>query len=91
MEPNREHDAMRHWEAWAARARSEEMPEVDVRAQVLHRLRAEDARAPDRTLEWFAFGACAVAAVLTAVTLPVLDLLSDPMMGLFELTPTVPL
>ncbi len=73
-----------HLEQLAARARHEVVPVRDVSAEVIRRLRSEEAIAPSAPLTLFAAGYAALAATALVFGVSLLNTLNDPLVAMFE-------
>jgi len=65
-----------------ARARREEPPRVDVSSRVVLRL-SREAPAPAWPMILFASGAAVAAAVVLSISLPLIEILTDPLSAFF--------
>jgi hypothetical protein len=86
--PPTKDDQLAAIEALAERARAERAPEVDVAARVLGAL--EERREPwvlRQPFTWFTLASCAAAGAVAAVSVSVLDALSDPLWVLLQMMP----
>ena len=66
----------------SARARREEPPRVDVSSRVVLRL-SREAPAPAWPMILFASGAAVAAAVVLSISLPLIEILTDPLSAFF--------
>lgn len=73
------------FEAWAARARQETVPSVDVVAGVVHRIQAGSPRR-ESDMPWYVCSGLSVlaASVMLVVALDSWQSLTDPLAGLFS-------
>ena len=71
-------------EQLAARARREVVPVGDVSAEVMRRIRSEEADAPSAPLAVFAAGYAALAATALVFGVSLFNVINDPLAAMFE-------
>ncbi|MCH7959347.1 MAG: hypothetical protein IID08_04425 [Candidatus Hydrogenedentes bacterium] len=71
-------------ERLAERARQEEVPVGDVSAEVIRRIRSEEAGAPSAPLALFAAGYATLAATALVFGVSLFNVMNDPLAAMFE-------